>query len=90
MRCTGVGRKLFGELLPLLSRQGFNAAYAGIALPNSGNVGLHERLVFCHSGTFPSVGKKLGMRHDVGDRCLEFDARNSSPSEPRLHPDIAS
>lgn len=31
---NGIGRALYGRLLPLLEGQGFHAAYAGIALPN--------------------------------------------------------
>lgn len=50
----------------MLKRQGFHAAYAGIALPNIGSVGLHERLGFKHIGTYPEVGFKLGRWHDVG------------------------
>lgn len=32
---NGIGRALYGRLLPLLEGQGFHAAYAGIALPNA-------------------------------------------------------
>lgn len=88
-RRTGVGRSLYAELLPILARQGFNAAYAGIALPNAGSVGLHERLGFRHIGTFPQVGFKLGRWHDVGYWRLELGTQSNSPSEPRPYAEIA-
>lgn len=87
-RRSGVGRSLYAELLPLLARQGFKAAYAGIALPNAGSVGLHERLGFRHIGTFPQVGFKLGQWHDVGYWRLELGAPISSPRDPRPYPQI--
>ncbi|EIU4876500.1 arsinothricin resistance N-acetyltransferase ArsN1 family B [Pseudomonas aeruginosa] len=87
-RRSGIGRSLYAELLPLLAKQGFNAAYAGIALPNAGSVGLHERLGFRHIGTFPQVGFKLGQWHDVGYWRLELCAPSNSPSDPRRYPEI--
>lgn len=63
---SGIGRALYERLLPILERQGFHAAHAGIALPNDGSVGLHEALGFTHIGTYPEVGFKHGRWHDVG------------------------
>ncbi|MHA6575789.1 arsinothricin resistance N-acetyltransferase ArsN1 family B [Pseudomonas yamanorum] len=63
---NGIGRALYEQLLPLLVRHGYHAAYAGIALPNAGSVGLHEALGFTHIGTYPEVGFKHGQWHDVG------------------------
>ncbi|KSW24223.1 MULTISPECIES: arsinothricin resistance N-acetyltransferase ArsN1 family B [unclassified Pseudomonas] len=88
-RRSGVGRRLYAELLPILTKQGFNAAYAGIALPNAGSVGLHELLGFRHIGTFPQVGFKLGQWHDVGYWRLELGSPSGSPRDPRRYPDIA-
>ncbi|HBO6304399.1 TPA: N-acetyltransferase [Pseudomonas aeruginosa] len=88
-RRSGVGRSLYSELLPILARQGFNAAYAGIALPNAGSVGLHEQLGFRHIGTFPQVGFKLGQWHDVGYWRLELCAPISSPADPLRYLEIA-
>lgn len=62
----GVGRALYRHLIPMLEKQGFHAAYAGIALPNIASVGLHEALGFTHIGTYPEVGFKHGQWHDVG------------------------
>ncbi len=88
-RRSGVGRSLYAELLPILARQGFTAAYAGIALPNAASVGLHERLGFQHVGTSPQVGFKLGQWHDVGYWRLELGPPSQSPGEPRRYRDIA-
>lgn len=62
----GVGRALYQRLLPLLEKQGFHTAYAGIALPNAGSIGIHEALGFTHIGTYPEVGYKHGQWHSVG------------------------
>ncbi|MEA3172521.1 MAG: hypothetical protein QOI97_5469, partial [Pseudomonas sp.] len=77
---SGVGRALYGVLLPTLKRQGFHAAFAGIALPNDGSVGLHEALGFAHIGTYPEVGFKHGAWHDVGYWRIALD----STSPPKL------
>jgi len=62
----GVGMQLYVRLLDMLAGQGFRNAFAGIALPNTASVGLHERLGFMHLGTYRDVGYKLGAWHDVG------------------------
>jgi phosphinothricin acetyltransferase len=65
-RRAGVGRALYGALLPILAGRGFHAAFAGIALPNPGSIALHEALGFSHVGVYREVGFKLGRWHDVG------------------------
>lgn len=65
-RRSGIGRALYSELLALLVRQGFHMAFAGIALPNAGSVGLHESMGFVAIGVYPEVGFKFGAWHDVG------------------------
>ncbi|MFT3906378.1 MAG: GNAT family N-acetyltransferase [Steroidobacteraceae bacterium] len=65
-RRSGVGAKLYAALLPLLVRQGYYQAFAGIALPNPGSIALHEKMGFEHLGTYREVGFKLGAWHDVG------------------------
>jgi phosphinothricin acetyltransferase len=65
-RRLGVGRALYAELLPRLKRLGFHAAFAGIALPNSASVGLHESVGFTPVGVYREVGFKFGRYHDVG------------------------
>ena len=62
----GIGRTLYRGLLAILTRQGFHALFAGIALPNENSVGLHESMGFVHLGTYREVGFKFGRWHDVG------------------------
>ena len=61
----GIGRALYGALLPRLAER-FHAAFAGIALPNNASVGLHEAMGFTPVGTYREVGWKLGGWRDVG------------------------
>ncbi len=63
---SGIGRALYADLLDRLTRQGFHAAFAGIALPNERSVRLHEAVGFRHLGTYEQVGFKFGGWHDVG------------------------
>jgi len=81
-RRNGVGRRLYEALLPMLKSLGYRSAYAGIALPNEGSVGLHERIGFRHIGTFPHVGYKHGAWHDVGYWLLELKECTAPPEEP--------
>jgi len=62
----GIGRALYGALLPLLRDRGIHAAFAGIALPNAGSIGLHEAMGFTPVGIYREVGWKLGAWRDVG------------------------
>ncbi|MCJ2184927.1 N-acetyltransferase family protein [Novosphingobium sp. 1949] len=62
----GLGRALYAGLLGQLKERGFHAAFAGIALPNAGSVGLHEAMGFTPVGVYREVGWKLGAWRDVG------------------------
>jgi phosphinothricin acetyltransferase len=62
----GLGRALYGALLPLLVRQGLYVACAGITLPNPASVGLHESFGFEPVGVYPKVGFKHGRWWGVG------------------------
>jgi L-amino acid N-acyltransferase YncA len=79
-RRTGLAGRLYGALFPLLAKQGFVNAYAGITLPNAPSVALHEGLGFRKLGVYPRIGFKLGAWHDVGwwERLLQ-----PLPAEPR-------
>jgi len=81
----GIGRLLYGELLPLLGRLGYCRAYAGIALPNPASVGLHESVGFEPVGVYRQVGYKHGAWHDVGWWQLSLkcaDGPTGPPDEP--------
>ena len=62
----GVGRALYAALLDELRRRGLHLVIGGIALPNEGSVGLHERLGFRKVAHFAEVGMKFGRWIDVG------------------------
>lgn len=80
----GLGRALYGELLPLLGSLGYVRAFAGITLPNPASVGLHEAVGFTPVGVYHSAGFKHGAWHDVSwwERPLQ-EPVPASPPEPR-------
>jgi phosphinothricin acetyltransferase len=61
----GVGRALYLALFEILTRQGFHAAWAGVALPNPASVGLHEAVGFEPVGVYREAGFKFGRWWDV-------------------------
>jgi hypothetical protein len=67
----------------VLRLQGFYRAYAGITLPNSGSVGLHEAMGFQPVGAYRAVGFKEGAWHDVGWWQLELQPLISAPVLPK-------
>jgi phosphinothricin acetyltransferase len=79
---TGVGRELYGALLPLLARQGLLIACAGVTLPNDASVGLHEAMGFEPVGVYRSIGYKQGRWWDVG----WWQRRLAEPGEPPAEP----
>lgn len=81
-RRSGVARALYTSLFAILRRQGFVSAYAGIALPNEGSVGLHEALGFEPLGVYSNVGFKLGRWHDVGWWQLALCDPRDEPDPP--------
>jgi L-amino acid N-acyltransferase YncA len=81
-RRGGVGRALYTALLRLLRLQGYCNAYAGITLPNSASVGLHETLGFRPVGVYEEVGFKLGAWHGVGWWHLVLQPHVVGPPPP--------
>jgi L-amino acid N-acyltransferase YncA len=82
-RRRGVGRELYGELLPLLERRGIQVVCAGVTLPNDASVGLHESVGFQPVGVYRRIGWKGGSWHDVGWWQLELVAPGDGPpAEP--------
>jgi L-amino acid N-acyltransferase YncA len=81
-RRSGVGRGLYASLFGILAAQGFFNAFAGIALPNTGSVALHESVGFKAIGVYGRVGYKLGAWHDVGWWQLLLQAHEASPTGP--------
>ncbi|HZZ35154.1 MAG TPA: arsinothricin resistance N-acetyltransferase ArsN1 family B [Caulobacteraceae bacterium] len=81
-RGAGVGRTLYGSLIPTLRRQGFRSAFAGIALPNEASVALHEAVGFEALGVYREVGFKFSRWHDVGWWRLGLSDDDRAPAEP--------
>jgi phosphinothricin acetyltransferase len=82
-RRRGVGRALYVAILALLRLQGYFKAYAGVALPNPGSVGLHTAIGFEPVGVYRGVGFKQGAWHDVGWYQLALQTECLSPEAPR-------
>jgi phosphinothricin acetyltransferase len=81
-RRRGVGRALYTALFEILRHQGYFNAYAGIALPNAGSVGLHEAMGFQPVGVYKSVGYKLGGWHDASWHQLTLQPHKDSVQAP--------
>jgi L-amino acid N-acyltransferase YncA len=73
----GLGRMLYGALLPRLAEIGYCNAYAGITVPNEASVGFHRAMGFEEIGVFKSVGWKFGRWHDVA--WLQLQIRERPP-----------
>src|SRR5579883_1073643 len=85
-RRRGIGRALYTSLVATVGLQGFYNAYAGIALPNAGSVGLHEAVGFTRVGVYSGVGYKNGAWRDVGWWERSLRERSGQPVPPaRLH-----
>jgi phosphinothricin acetyltransferase len=85
----GIGRLLYDELLPMLRRQGFVNAYAGIALPNPASVTLHERIGMRLVGVYERVGWKFGAWHDVAWYGMRLTDATGTPPEPIPLPELS-
>lgn len=79
----GIGRALMERMIGLLTRQGFTAAVAGITLPNTASVALHEKLGFLPCATYHETGFKLGQWRTVGVWARDLAPRLIPPAELR-------
>jgi phosphinothricin acetyltransferase len=86
----GTGKALLGALTELLTRQGYVAVVAGIALPNAPSIALHEHLGYVHGGTYHGTGHKLGEWVDVGHWQRDLAARTSPQPERRPYREVAA
>lgn len=82
-RGRGVGRGLYTALLRILRLQGFQSAFAGIALPNAGSIALHEAVGFERVGVYREVGFKLGEWRDTGWWQCRLGDAVPRPDAPR-------
>jgi len=81
-RGQGVGSALYRKLLVVLRRQGFQTAYAGIALPNGASVALHESVGFVPVGIYREAGYKLGAWRDTGWYQCRVGEAPANPAAP--------
>ena len=82
-RGKGIGRTIYTTLLRILAAQNYRRAFAGIALPNSGSVALHEAVGFTHIGTNPEAGYKFDRWHDLGWWSMQLNDEPGPPPTPR-------
>jgi phosphinothricin acetyltransferase len=82
-RGRGVGRLLYGELLPLVRDLGYVSVFAGITVPNDASVGFHEAFGLTPVGVYRNVGFKHDKWRDVGWWQLTFTDPPGQPAEPR-------
>lgn len=82
LRRTGLGRRLYTELLDRLAGRGYRRVFAGITLPNEASVGLHRAMGFEDAGVFRRVGFKDGRWHDVAQlqRSLGASDEDAPPA----------
>ncbi len=80
---SGKGKALYGVLIPLLRKQGFCNAFAGITMPNPGSEALHKSLGFVQTGLYKNVGYKFDKWHDVSWWQLPLRAMVENPDEPK-------
>ena len=67
-----LGYELYQELVKRLRSADFHVAVAGITLPNTKSVALHEKFGFRKVAHFTEVGNKFGKWLDVGFWELNF------------------
>ena len=85
----GLGRALMERMLELLQRQGFTSVVAGITIPNSPSVALHEKLGFTPCATYRDTGFKLGEWRTVQVFARDLAPRLTPPGELRRFSDCA-
>jgi L-amino acid N-acyltransferase YncA len=80
----GVGRALYAALFPLLVRQGFYVACAGVTLPNDASVALHEGFGFEPVGVYRAIGFKHNTWWTTGwwQLALREPVAGEAPAEP--------
>jgi phosphinothricin acetyltransferase len=79
----GLGGRLMERMLDLLTAQGFTAVVAGISMPNTASVALHEKLGFAPCATYRDTGFKLGEWRTVQVFGRDLAPRLNPPSEIR-------
>ena len=66
MQGQGIGKELMRNLIDKAEEMNLHCLIGGIALPNTGSVGLHEKFGFEKVAQFKEVGRKFDKWIDVG------------------------
>jgi L-amino acid N-acyltransferase YncA len=69
---SGVGRKLYTQLLRRLTERGYRRAFAGITQPNDASNGFHRSFGFQDAGLYRRVEWKHDSWHDVAWMQLDL------------------
>jgi phosphinothricin acetyltransferase len=62
----GIGTRLYSALFESIADQDVHRLVAGMTLPNTASMALHERFGFNRVGEFAEVGRKFGKYWSVG------------------------
>jgi L-amino acid N-acyltransferase YncA len=81
-RGAGVGRELYGALLPELEARRFVSALALISVPNPVSVALHESFGFERVALLEGIGYKAGGWRDVAWYRRPLAPPRDPPPEP--------
>lgn len=73
----GLGNALYGALFQAIRGEDVHRAIAGITLPNTASVALHQRFGFRLAGVMTEVGRKFGRFWDVA--WYEKELRSGDP-----------
>lgn len=81
-RGRGLGRRLYGALMELLTMQGVLSAHALVTSPNPASQALHQSLGFGLTAVQRLAGYKNGAWHDVLWYEKELAPRGPEPAAP--------
>lgn len=82
-RGRGLGRRLYGALMELLTMQGILTAHALVTSPNPPSQALHEAMGFRLAAVHRLAGFKAGQWHDVLWYEKVLAPRKSDPVPPK-------
>jgi L-amino acid N-acyltransferase YncA len=86
-RGRGIGRALYGSLLPILGWQGYRRAIAGATIPNPASEAIHAVAGFRRIGMYERIGWKRGAWHDVAWWQLDLGG-DDAPAAPIAFADV--
>ena len=78
----GLAKALYSRQFDILTRQGFRAAYGGVAIPNPASEALHRACGCEPVGGYRDVGFKHGRWRDVGWWRRALHESPGQPAEP--------